>query len=582
MVCLRNGFARPPLDLSFARASRPLILAIALLLLGASLVAQDSQPTLLSFGAEVKTGHSLVVESGEVWIALSDAGLALGKSSPVCGIRDDRAVLEDSAGRHIYQPIRKIAGESYVRLRDLCDAAGLSPVFDQASGVCRIRRDLSGLKVGDGKISLCLPNPPKGCKLRKLDGPPRLYFDIPATNLGSISRSWRIGTGGIRGCRIGQNDPDTVRVVLELDSTAVADKIKLASSKSSLEIICPGIQPGNQVALAEKVDSQPTDSETASPSPKAATSQAPVQISSVEFKNPGNGKREIRILASRAAEPRARFLTDPLRLSLDFPDTICGVDYPELLVDDSVVRGIRSGQFLLDPAIARIVLDLKKSVYYQMWYDEETGEIVIALEPAPATGGKLSDKVVVVDPGHGDRIVGARRTCGDIVLKEEEINLRIGLELQKLLEQEGVNVVMTRTDGSNLGATQQEDLAGRVRVAQDAAADLFVSIHCNATGVAQQATKCGTETYYYSPRSFWLADSVHRKLVEGLGTRDGGTRVARFHVLTNTCCPSILVEVAYLSNVEDQRRLMAPDFAQRAAKAIFDGLKAYVEGEAWD
>jgi N-acetylmuramoyl-L-alanine amidase len=247
-----------------------------------------------------------------------------------------------------------------------------------------------------------------------------------------------------------------------------------------------------------------------------------------------------------------------------------------------VVRGIRSGQFLLDPAIARVVLDLKKSVYYQMWYDDETGEIVIALEPPPATGGKLSEKTIVVDPGHGDKIVGARRACGGTILKEEEINLAIGLELQKLLEEEGTDVVMTRTDGSNLGDTQAEDLAGRVKVAEDAGADLFVSIHCNATRSGSEAKKSGTETYHYSARSFWLADAVQTKLVSGLGTHNGGTRVARFHVLRNTSMPAILVEVAYLSNPEDQKNLADPEFRKKAAKAIFDGLKGYVEGSAWD
>jgi N-acetylmuramoyl-L-alanine amidase len=216
----------------------------------------------------------------------------------------------------------------------------------------------------------------------------------------------------------------------------------------------------------------------------------------------------------------------------------------------------------------------------------------LLLMPAAATALPL----VAVDPGHGGRDVGAvgilpsgtqtglvPRTDarGRTLLYEKDVTLDVASRLNGWLVARGFPTVMTRTtdnaggDVPYIGA--RADLAARVRIANAAGAELFVSIHENALS----ARSSGTETYhfYYSgPAARALAILVHQEVVLRLGLPDRGVRQAGFYVLRHTTMPAVLVEGAFLSNPDEALLLSRPDVRQGLAEAVGAGIAKYVQG----
>ncbi len=174
--------------------------------------------------------------------------------------------------------------------------------------------------------------------------------------------------------------------------------------------------------------------------------------------------------------------------------------------------------------------------------------------------------LVVVDPGHGGRDPGAM----GIRLKEKDINLAVALRLQRVLLDAGVFVVLTRDDDRWISLEERAALANQMK------ARIFVSIHCN--GAASPLAQ-GTETYHFptSLEGKKLAESIHSRLVSLLGRRDRGIKTANFAVLRETTMPAVLVELAFITNREEEELLGTDIFQQRAALAIREGISRYLK-----
>jgi len=174
--------------------------------------------------------------------------------------------------------------------------------------------------------------------------------------------------------------------------------------------------------------------------------------------------------------------------------------------------------------------------------------------------------VVAIDPGHGGNDPGAVGVGG---IHEADIVLSIGRQVARLLEQSGVQAVLTRSDDTEI------DLQPRVDTAEQARANLFVSIHANSMG-ADRPDVNGTETYYYSSGA-GLAQTIQSSLVSGLGVEDRGIRQARFYVIKNTTMPSVLVETGFVTGTEDAARLASPTYQTQMATAIARGILQYIQ-----
>ncbi len=179
----------------------------------------------------------------------------------------------------------------------------------------------------------------------------------------------------------------------------------------------------------------------------------------------------------------------------------------------------------------------------------------------------LSGYTIAVDPGHGGNDPGA---IGPNGYSEAECCLDIGLRLRDLLESYNADVVMTRESDVTVG------LHERANIANNAGADIFVSIHNNAfDGTAQ-----GIETYYFEWLSPWseaaqLADSVQSNLIDEIDSPDRGVKTASFTVLSQTNMPAILTENMFIDNPHEEAKLMQASVRQRIAEAHLDGIAEY-------
>jgi len=135
--------------------------------------------------------------------------------------------------------------------------------------------------------------------------------------------------------------------------------------------------------------------------------------------------------------------------------------------------------------------------------------------------------------------------------------------------------VMTRDDDRDVswaGSSAREELGARVQIANDLAADVFVSVHCNAS--VNSAVK-GTSLHTFKGSDSLLAEELHPTLVAAAGRPDRGIQKDRFYVLAHSRMPAVLVETAFLSNSEEARLLGTPEYRQQLAEALADGLGRY-------
>ncbi|MFB2938115.1 N-acetylmuramoyl-L-alanine amidase [Aerosakkonemataceae cyanobacterium BLCC-F154] len=173
--------------------------------------------------------------------------------------------------------------------------------------------------------------------------------------------------------------------------------------------------------------------------------------------------------------------------------------------------------------------------------------------------------LVVIDPGHGGKDPGAIGIGG---LREVDVVLPIGLQVARLLEQQGVQVVLTRN------ADYFVELPGRTAMANRANADIFVSIHANA--VANRPDVSGLETYYLSS-GLTLARFIHNSILQSINVPDRGVRRARFYVLRHSAMPAVLVETGFVTGLEDSAKLATPAYQSQMAEAIARGILQYLQ-----
>ncbi|MEM1171961.1 MAG: N-acetylmuramoyl-L-alanine amidase [Cyanobacteria bacterium P01_H01_bin.35] len=183
----------------------------------------------------------------------------------------------------------------------------------------------------------------------------------------------------------------------------------------------------------------------------------------------------------------------------------------------------------------------------------------------PQRDGRL---MIVIDPGHGGPTdLGGVGIGG---LREKDIVLPMSLEVAQILEQNNIQVVMTRKTDRDLDLPPRSELANRV------GADLFVSIHANAISMSRPDVN-GLETFYYqSGRA--LAGYIQNSMLEAFPTMNNrGVKRARFHVLRHTKMPAVLVEVGFVTGNYDSRILADPVQRSRMAQAVARGILRYVQ-----
>ncbi len=176
----------------------------------------------------------------------------------------------------------------------------------------------------------------------------------------------------------------------------------------------------------------------------------------------------------------------------------------------------------------------------------------------------LGRVVVMVDPGHGGHDFGALGIGG---VPEKDIVLPIGRRVAEVLQQNGLQATLTRNSDYFVG------LQGRVDMAEEDHADIFVSIHANS--IDNRPDVNGLEVYYYDS-GLELARFVRHSILQNVNVRDRGIRRARFYVLRKSSMPSILVETGYMTGWEDMAKLKTSQYQNKMAEAIARGILQYL------
>ncbi len=232
--------------------------------------------------------------------------------------------------------------------------------------------------------------------------------------------------------------------------------------------------------------------------------------------------------------------------------------------------------------------------------------------PSRAQPQRGSRRTIVIDPGHGGMEIGAQGKSG---VQEKIVTLDIALKLREVIERNlAYRVVMTREDDRDVS------LDNRAAIANNNQAYVFISIHAN--GFFKKSAH-GSESYFlslnatdeearrlaylennsseinqikgvdneddikmilwdmaqsaYLQQSSDLAERIQEELNLLLGTKNRGIKQAPFKVLTGVACPAVLVEVAFLSNPDEEKKLMDEEFQMNVARAIYRGLVDFLD-----
>jgi len=176
---------------------------------------------------------------------------------------------------------------------------------------------------------------------------------------------------------------------------------------------------------------------------------------------------------------------------------------------------------------------------------------------------------ICIDAGHGGTQPGA---VGYFGTKEKDITLQVALQLRDVLKNAGVDVVMTRESDKDVRtAKQPNELQARCDVANNSKADVFISIHCNASN---DSSAHGTETWYYpkDAKSKTLAQFIQTELVKQIGLKDRGVKQGNYYVTRYTKMPAVLVELAFISNPEEEVLLRNKAFQRKCAVGVANGI----------
>ncbi|MFA5255117.1 MAG: N-acetylmuramoyl-L-alanine amidase [Candidatus Omnitrophota bacterium] len=301
---------------------------------------------------------------------------------------------------------------------------------------------------------------------------------------------------------------------------------------------------------------------------------------------------------------------------------------------DSVIRTAvitKNGKIVLRPGSDRILVNGEErrlsspvvlangAVFVPVTFVRNVLGLIVEIRPAAekdfekippvCVPGRYSIKSIVIDAGHGGKDPGAigRR----LHIKEKNLTLSIAKKLKRILEDNGIRVIMTRDSDEFVS------LPERVRIANSSGADLFISIHINAS---RSRSMNGFECYYLSEatndnaraleafenatlktdegtvvehsgnldKTLWdmkltenrresaqLASDICNAVDNSLVARNRGVKTARFYVIKLTRIPSVLIEIGYLSNKFEELKLRDDGYINRVVDVIAKGILAY-------
>lgn len=194
----------------------------------------------------------------------------------------------------------------------------------------------------------------------------------------------------------------------------------------------------------------------------------------------------------------------------------------------------------------------------------------------------ITNKIIVIDAGHGLPDAGAEGFYGTT---EQAINLSIALKLQKILEQSGAKVYLTRSDENGIYSSNSKtikekkisDTKNRVQIGNENDADIFVSIHLNKFPASSSYR--GWQTFYKkdNENSKLLAKLIQENLNKNINIENSrqSLPINNVYIMEKLQIPAIIVECGFLSNEEETKNLKDEKYKNRLAWGIYLGIQNY-------
>ena len=257
-------------------------------------------------------------------------------------------------------------------------------------------------------------------------------------------------------------------------------------------------------------------------------------------------------------------LTDPSTIVVDIFGATNNTNWITQLQTATEIKKVDYEQVADD--IFRITITLKHAQHWGhlLYYDGNTLVIRVKHQPENLSVKNLT---IAIDAGHGGKNTGAVGATG---IYEKEITLAVSLKLQKALEKEGAKVIMTRTK------EQFFDNKERILFYRDSLPDMLLSIHLNSSEDPFRIG--GTSTYYRYIGCRNLSMDIYKHLLQ-LGLKEyGNTGSFNFMLNSPTEYPNALIETLFLSNLEEEEKILDENFQQQMADKIVLGIKDFLEG----
>jgi N-acetylmuramoyl-L-alanine amidase len=462
---------------------------------------------------------------------------------------------EKSAAPHVPASLSAGSSEGLVLVRDL--------LFSSSKDSTRVSI------VTDGAV---------GYSKSHLQNPERIFFDISGARLDRslLNKTFAIEDRFLKVVRVGQNRSDTVRVVFDLNGTgefaitesAEAFGVAIDIRDRGMAAVQPPQLPVTANLASPAAEARRDPSSLSQMAGKAPESSSTRQAPETPPQSLGALSAASKELASSAGKAVAGTTAAPSKASIP-PPPILLEPHPAPKMALPTSSGDRTLTRMLGLKIGRIVLD----------------------------------------PGHGGHDTGSIGPSG---LLEKDLVLQVARELQKLLQEKlGAEVFLTRSDDTFIS------LEERTAVANKHKADLFLSIHANSS-TSHNAS--GVETYFLDfartdaarevaarenattdhnirdlqnligkiaraekmEESKELASVIQKNLYRGVrkilpASKNRGVRSAPFIVLIGANMPSVLAEVAFISNPRDEKQLKKEASQQSLATSLFQGIQGYMK-----
>ncbi|MFZ9738234.1 MAG: N-acetylmuramoyl-L-alanine amidase [Prochlorotrichaceae cyanobacterium] len=376
------------------------------------------------------------------------------------------------------------------------------------------------------------------------------------------------------------------RIEFEQRSTEVRIKARLTKNPPNWQASVSNL--GGIILLPQGGNQRPA---TSTGSPVSSPVPSTPSLSQVQAIDLNSSTNQLLIQTSDATRYQGEWVSGEYRITLSPAQLSPNVRGPQLGTDSPLLR-VRLRQS--DPQTVTIVVQPAASVQIESLQAANDRLLVLALtgsrpitvptvprptnptvpqpfptqptQPTIPSGPSSGRPLVIIDPGHGGPDPGA---IGIGNIQEKQIVMDISQQVAGLLQQQGIQVVLTRTGDYDLG------LEPRVDMAERANATIFVSIHANAISLSRPEVN-GVETYYASAEGRVLASTILQRILNNIPMTNRGVKQANFYVIRRTSMPATLIETGFVTGIEDAPRLADPAFRRQMATAIAQGILEYL------